>query len=491
MTDALQDVAAERAVIAGVFQHGAEIYLDVADIVTPKTFAVGSNQVIWSCMEHSCKENPQAQLDYPTLMSSAKALGVHHLFEKPTEKEHLRAVMNMVVRPDNVRRLAGKIRKLEISRLFDSQLDLARENLYGITGDESIDQILACAEGPIFDFTSLLTGQNEGAGLIGEGCEEYLTHLMDNPREMMGVSTGMRRYDMAIGGGIRANSLDIIAARPKTGKTQIVDNVGVYIASQKDPVPVFNGDTEMTRGEHQLRIAANMAGVAVYDIETGKCGIPARQRDRDKVLEAARHLKTLPYYYECIIGKQFEEFLASLRRWVTRTVGLDSKGQAKPCVVIYDYLKMMSADFLSGDLKEYQALGFITTALKNFMGRYGVGCLCFAQLNREGIDREETDCIAGSDRIIHYCTSFSIYKWKSDEEKAEGGGYTHKLIPKINRHGEGLKDGDYINVKADYRYGRVTEGPTRNEAARSGGADGGNDKGVVLEDTTSQTQVSL
>lgn len=486
--DALKDVAAERGVLAGVFQHGAEVYLDIADIVMPKTFSVDSNQAIWSCIEHACKENSQAQLDYPTLMASAKALGTHHLFEKPTEKEHLRAIMNMTVRPENVRRLAGRVRKLQIARLMDAQLDQARDNLYGISGDEPIDQILAKAEQPIFDFTSLLTGNQEGTVLMGDGAEEYLTHLMDNPREMMGISTGMPRYDRSIGGGIRPNSLDVIAARAKSGKTQIVDNVAVHVAG-KVKVPVFNGDTEMAKEEHLLRIAANMANVPVHDIETGSS---IRPQDRKKILEAARALKTMPYHYECLIGKQFEEFLASLRRWVTRTVGLDSNGKAKPCLVIYDYLKLLSADFLSGDLKEYQALGFIATALKNFMGRYGVGCLCFAQLNREGIEREDESAIAGSDRIIHYCTSFSIYKWKSDEERAEGGEaskYTHKLIPKIGRHGEGLKDGDYINVRAEYKYGRIVEGPTRNEILKGGVAT--QTKGIVVEDTTNEPEISF
>jgi replicative DNA helicase len=420
-------------------------------------------------------------------MSAAKDLGVKTLLEKPSEKEYLRAIMHMPVHTENVRRFAARIRKLEIGRLLNGQLDLAKQNIAGITGDEPIDEIIAKAEGPIFDFSSLIASEAGGAvSLMGEGAEEYLQYLMDNPREMMGISTGLARYDRAIGGGIRANSVDIIAARPKVGKTQLVDNIGLHVAG-KVGVPTFNLDTEMTKEEHLHRIAGNLAGVAVYDIETGKVGV--RDHDRRKVLEAAKQLKAMPYYYQCIIGSQFEDVLASMRRWVTRTVGLEPNGKAKPCVVIYDYLKMMSADFLSGDLQEYQALGFIATALKNFMGRYGVGCLCFAQLNREGIDREDTGVISGSDRIIHYCTSFSIYKWKSDEERAEPGEaskYSHKLIPIINRHGEGLKAGNYINIQSNYRQGRVTEGPTRDELASTAQSPSVQGGGIVIENTNDQ-----
>ncbi len=340
-----------------------------------------------------------------------------------------------------------------------------------MTGDEPVDQILAMAEGPVFDLTSLLTGSDQsGTRLMGDGAEEYATHLMDNPIEHVGVSTGMAGYDRAIGGGVRANSVDIIAARPKEGKSQLVNNIGLHVGGQG--VPVLNLDTEMSHEEHMNRTLAALAGVDVRDVETGRCGRDAK--DREKILAAARRLREVPYHYECIIGKSFEEVLSGMRRWVTRTVGLDSDtGKAKRCVILYDYLKLMSADFLSGDIKEYQALGYVMTALKNFMARWAAGCVCFAQLNRDGIDREDTDVVSGSDRIIHYCTSFTIYKKRSTEELVEAPQYSHKLVPIVSRHGGGLAAGDYVCVQTDYRRGRVTGGPTRYQLSGLGGQNQG------------------
>lgn len=486
--DHLIDPAAERAVIAGVFAYGANAYLDIADIVTSRTFGLDSNQTIWACLDHIFKEAPDATPDYPSVMSAAKSLGVNDILDKPEEKQHLRAVMNMPVQLSNVRRLAGKIRKLEIGRLLDAQMGEAQINLRGISGDEPIDKILSMAEEPIFDLTSLLTGaQADGPRLMGAGAREYIQFLIDNPREQIGISTGMKWYDFAIGGGLRPNSLDIIMARPKTGKTMVVDNTGLYIAGNQ--IPVLNLDTEMSWEEHLHRIIGNLAGVEIRDIETGKCNIG--DLDGKQRLDATDRLAMMPYYYECIIGKGFEEVLSSMRRWVTRTVGLDANGKAKPCVIIYDYLKMLSGEFINKNMQEYQALGFITTALKNFMGRYGVPCLCFAQMNREGIDKEDTDVVSGSDRIVHYCTSLSIYKWKSDEERADAiesaHKYTHKLVPLISRHGEGLKDKDYINIHADYRHGRVVEGPLKSEMEKKSSE--GQPEGVVVEDD--DTEVSF
>lgn len=478
------DPAAERAVLAGVCQHGADVYHDVCDIVTPRTFSIDSNQLIWSCVDHLFKNGDQSHIDYPSILSAAKDLGFLSTLEKSDERAHLRAVLNMPVRQESVRRMAGRVRKLEVARLFRKQHDQAKERLGLVTGEESIDEIVAMAEEPIFDLSSLLNCQEEsGPVLMGTSAKEYAIHLMDNPREMIGISTGYPRYDRAIGGGVRPNSLDIIAGRAKSGKSGVADEVGVNVASQM--VPVFSIDTEMVWEERLHRILAKLSGVSVRDIETGKAGV--KSLSRRQVSDAAEKLASLPYYYQSVIGMSFEDILASMRRWVTKTVGIGPNGKANSCVFIYDYLKLLSADGLGGNMAEYQMLGFITTALKNFMGRYGAGCVCFAQLNRDGIELENEAAIAGSDRIVHYATSISIFKKRSVDEIAdspeESMGYTHKLIPIVSRHGEGMSDGDHIFMKADFAHARITEGPTRSELARGLVTQGRNSGEIVVDDT--------
>jgi hypothetical protein len=103
------------------------------------------------------------------------------------------------------------------------------------------------------------------------------------------------------------------------------------------------------------------------------------------------------------------------------------------------------------------------------MFQYGVACLAFTQLNRDGISREDTDVASGSDRILWLCSNFSIYKRKSEEEMADESvsnnniRYNLKLIPIVCRHGKGIEPGDYINISANYEVGKIDEGPTRNQ----------------------------
>lgn len=458
----MQDIAAERGVLSGVAKFGIDAFDDICDMVGPDTFSDPDNQLLWAAFDDLCRNHNAKTIQFPDLCSAFNRLRLGELSKENVQ--YFRALNNTPVVIEGVRRHAATIRKLEIARKLDNQLDIAKSNLKDVRGDEPIDKILSMAENPIFDFTSLLSNtQFQGVRRMGDGARSYLEHVMDNPRELMGISTGFKRFDMAIGGGLRRGSVDIVGARQKTGKTQFVDNVGVNIAKQK--IHVLNVDTEMDWEEHVHRIAANMAGVAVYDIETGR--VTHRPQDRQRVLEMADKLNEYPYDYLCVRDMPFQEILSHMRRWVTRTVGLGPDGKANPCVIIYDYLKLMSAQEIARNMQEYQMLGFVSSSLKNFMGRYGIGCLCFSQLNREGINGEDSGVMRGADRILDVCTSFSIYKWKSDTERAgarpEHRIYTHKLKSVFTRHGEGLDPDDYINMESQYKFGRIVEGPLRSE----------------------------
>tara|TARA_R100000482_G_C5041881_1_gene108736 strand:+ start:37 stop:399 length:363 start_codon:yes stop_codon:yes gene_type:complete len=87
------------------------------------------------------------------------------------------------------------------------------------------------------------------------------------------------------------------------------------------------------------------------------------------------------------------------------------------------------------------------------------------QLNRDGITKESTDAVSGSDRLIWLCTSFTIFKAKSTEELAEDGpnAGNRKLVPIVSRHGAGMDDGDYINMQMQGAHAKLIELQTRNE----------------------------
>ena len=141
----------------------------------------------------------------------------------------------------------------------------------------------------------------------------------------------------------------------------------------------------------------------------------------------------------------------------------------------------MDSGSMGHNLQEFQALGFQITSLHNFCVEYDCPCLGFVQLNRDGITKETTDVVSGSDRLVWLCTSFSIFKNKSDEEMAEDGDEygNKKLVPIVARHGPGLQDRDYISMGMKGEFCKIEEKCTRNEIKKQTKKQ---DEGFVVED---------
>ena len=117
------------------------------------------------------------------------------------------------------------------------------------------------------------------------------------------------------------------------------------------------------------------------------------------------------------------------------------------------------------------------TTLHNFAHRYRVPISAFMQLNRDGIDKDDTSAASGSDRIIWLCSNFSLFKTKTPEEIAEDGegSGNRKLKVIVARHGEGMETGDYVNCYMQGYCAKITEGKTKFELERerlSAGNDG-------------------
>jgi replicative DNA helicase len=457
----LCDPAAERAVLAGICNYGENAYLDIADIVQETSFTVDSNSIIFKCLKTLFDNEHKSKIDIASIYSVAQELGVSHVLNKKEEAQHLKAIMDFPVSEDNIRKFAAKIRKLEIARLLRKQLEATQDKILDVTGNEPISSIIGIAEDSIFNFTSLLNDSDSGPEQISTGLDNYIKELEENKIDQVGIPTGFPIYDQAIGGGLRKGTINVIGARPKTGKTLLSDNMGYNVA--KLGIPVLNMDTEMNKEDHIHRLLAMIAEVEINNIETGK--FAETPEKKNKINHAVQQLKEAKLYHKSIAGKPFEDQLAIMRRWLVKEVGLNDDGTAKDCVIFYDYLKLMDSAGISQDLKEYQVLGFMMTSLHNFAVRYKVPIVAFIQLNRDGITKESTDSASGSDRIIWLCSNFSIFKRKSDEEIAEDGpdNGNRKLVPLVSRHGGGLDDNDYINCYMKGWCAKIAEGRTRLE----------------------------
>ncbi len=459
-TKKLEDMAAERAVIAALCQYGLDAYLEI-DFIQADHFTNEMNQLIFSCVQKSIFDSSKVELS--SILSIANDLGIYDQINTKDEIGFIRSLFNFPILKDNIAVHASKLAKLKLARDLKKTLKACEKHLNSVTGDEDIMDVISKVEEPILDATGdIYKGSSKQTELIGEDLDDYVQYLIDNPSDFAGIPSGFDRFDVAIGGGLRRKCVDLVAARPKVGKSMFGDAVAMHVSSELN-IPVLVLDTEMSKKDHHNRMLACLSGVEINNITTGR--FAESEIEKEKVLAARDKLKEIPYHYISIAGESFENILSQMRKWIYQHVGFDDNGQTKDCLIVYDYLKLMGSEGISSSMQEYQVLGFQITKLHNFMVKYDAPCLAFVQLNRDGITKESTDVVSGSDRLIWLCTSFSIFKLKSDEEIADDGvdHGNRKLVPVVARHGEGLDDGDYISMKMFGKYGKIDEGMTRNE----------------------------
>jgi replicative DNA helicase len=343
-----------------------------------------------------------------------------------------------------------------LSRAFREKLSSAAKVIDGLSGSESIVDVASSVESSVFDFIPDITKENDLVQ-IGSFATDHINYIAENPVTSAGLPTGFPRYDKAVGGGYRRGTVNVVGARPKVGKSTFCLNVAANLSKQG--IPVLYLDTEMKKETQTVKWVSLHSGVDQNSIETGQFA----QKDNMKfaIDQCLTTIKDLPFYHISIAGKKPEEIMAITRRWLSSVVGRDEGGNTNNCLVMLDYLKTMDMSDV-GDIQEYQYLGDFITKLHNFAVKYDVPILATVQLNRDGINKEDTSVVSGSDRILWLCSSLAYLKKKTDEDVAAGDSKTNgdrKLVVIETRYGQGMDStSEYINVISNLERSEMVEG---------------------------------
>ena len=445
------NVGAERAVLAGIIRHGSALLMDLSELLTANDFSHPTLSKIFTVLRHMGIDKEYTLFETPTIMASISQLGISFDGKPEQIEELIDGMRESAPSVESTRELASVVAKLSIARKAVHTAQNIATMMAGVTGDESIDTILSTIENPVFDLSNNIINTGSDLVQMGAGLESLAHDLAAAKKDIAGLPTGFPNWDIAIGGGMRPGTVNVVGARPKVGKSTLAINIGYNLALAG--VPVLYLDTELTTRYQQCKLISRHANV---DMTTLECG----NFDPDSLSHVYEELRDIPLSHQSIAGCSVYSVLSIARRWLLKTVGRDSSGHVKPCLIIYDYLKLMDAADLRGDMKEYQVLGFIMTQLHNFALRWDLPILLTVQLNRDGLGREGGDVLSGSDRILWLCSSSTLLKRKSPDELMEdsisNGG--HKLVVTDTRYGPGMMTSEYINVQTNLAIAKMVEG---------------------------------
>jgi replicative DNA helicase len=462
----LQDSGMERAVLAGITTHGANCFFEVEDIIGIQDFYWMYNQELFKILAYLVHQKDTKTFDIPSIQAVAKILGYGDFANGGKHLEYLEAIIDEVgLSRENIKTLVVTIYKLSLARRGYLVAATIQKSLKKITGAEDVDNIIGQIEEPVFEFTGQIMTQGAGVVSLGKKFKSTMKVLSETPQDIVGLPTGFPAWDNAIGGGFRPATVNVIGARAKQAKSFFCINVARNMA--ENGIPVLYLDTELTSETQLHRLASLISGVELNHVETGQ--FINNPHESEAIWDCQEHMENLSIDHFSVAGLSPQAIMSICRRWLSKTVGFTDSGTAKPCLIIYDYIKLMNDTAFKHSLQEYQLLGFLITALHNFAVKFKLSILATVQLNRDGVEKEGAEVISGSDRIVWLCSNFTILKQKIQTELNEDcpTNGTKKLVVTDTRYGPGMESGEYINVIDHLEVGKLSEGKPFSMVAQS------------------------
>jgi|JI10StandDraft_1071094.scaffolds.fasta_scaffold10620_5 replicative DNA helicase len=459
LEDKLQDQPGEARFLASLLQHGHDAFVDVEGIVVEDSMTDDINQIILKSA-YNFFDLEEVKPTVASIIKYADALGYKHVFDKKDEKDYLKSLFRLPTEIQDCRVVGGQLRKLHVKRDYINKLRVAIGNVAEISTLEPLSKIISAGQTPIEEYLMKISASNEEGGYLTSDLDIYLANLFDNPNTTIGYKAGFNRYENFIGGSYEPETMHVVIARMKVGKSSWALNVAINLAKQG--IHTVIADFEMSKQKWLNRFLSNITGINVRKFKESRF----TEEEKDKINDATKIMLKYPIIYTNINGKGIDEALFSVKRLLNKSVPKKNNGHPE-CMFIYDYIRINDTGDMNNDTKEYQALGFHAIKLKNFAITNKIPILTFVQANRDGINKEDASVASGSDRVGWLCDSLCLFKRKDEEEiaedKANKRDFNRKLVFLESRDGEESEPGTYVNYKFDGAIARIEEGPSNIE----------------------------
>ena len=288
---------------------------------------------------------------------------------------------------------------------------------------------------------------------MGSDLQARLEERAKRPTLVAGIQVGWTVFDRLTNGG-QAGDLIIVCARAKMGKSVILTNWAKRF-SIDDGLPVLYIDTEMTSEEQEDRLVSILTQIPVSEIMTGLFAVDTEhgtaKEKIEKIKNAIEQIKSSPYYHVYMPNFSAEKVTALAKQY---------KAKYNIQALFMDYIKIPASQGNSlQQIKEYQALGFFTSTLKDIAGTLKIPVYSAVQENRNDEKGTEKGAgnVAGSDRILQLATKLMFLYAKTDEQIARDTTLLGNRHLKIAYQRNGESDCPPINLQFDNQVVTIRE----------------------------------
>lgn len=341
---------AEQQVLGAILLGGADIVLQVSEIIEPIDFSDAMNGKIFSRMVGMV--NDGIAVDFSTVISRCN---------DGSMIAYVAELVSNTASAKNAELFAAEVKKLSTER----KLLQAGEAIKAITSSAAtISEKLESAHMILNDISEQSTRSVES---INDHLKESIGYIEDrikNKGIVRGLETGFVDLDNRLM-GIDDTDLVIIAARPSMGKTSLALNIAGFNAIHKKK-PVYFCSMEMTPAQLVTRLISSECRVPAKRMKDGTLD----DNDLNKLAGGVPKLKDIPLIIDGNVSQDVMSITAAVKK-AERTHGKLS------CIII-DYLTQIEGKGQNQNDK----ISNISRQLKKLAMSMRTPVICLAQLNR-------------------------------------------------------------------------------------------------------------
>jgi replicative DNA helicase len=234
-----------------------------------------------------------------------------------------------------------------------------------------LQELIEEAESRLFDVSQQHVKQyiTSLESILGDSFDR-LDDLHRNKGGIRGIPTGLRDLDKLIA-GLQRSDLVVIAARPSMGKTALMLNMSLDIATKAKQGSVLYFSLEMSKEQLVDRLLAAEAGVDAWKLRTGD-GL--NDADFERLSAAMGELAEAPIFIDDTSGITVSDLRTKARRL---------HHQYPLAAIFVDYLQLMSGGSrFAAQANRVQEISEISRSLKTLARELNVPVVAASQLSR-------------------------------------------------------------------------------------------------------------
>lgn len=358
-----QNLEAEASLLGSLLIDG-EALTKIGDMIQPDDFFEQKNKVIFTAMR--ALYDKRSPIDLLTLSEQLKN---NDRLDAIGGASYLTELTNFVPTAAHVEQYAQIVADKAIRRrLIAASQDIAD---VGFDEKKSLQELIEDAESRLFEVSQRHVRQDITSleSILGDSFDR-IDDLHRHKGGLRGIATGLADIDKKLA-GLQRSDLIVLAGRPSMGKTALMLNIALNIATQSKEGSVLIFSLEMSKEQLVDRLLASEAGVGAWELRTGE-GLT--DQDFERLSNAMGALAEAPIFIDDTSGITVSDLRTKARRL---------HHQHPLSAIMVDYLQLMSGGSrYATTANRVQEISEISRSLKILARELNVPVVALSQLSR-------------------------------------------------------------------------------------------------------------